>query len=325
MIQVSTLRKRPSFVRKILLGEREAEVKLKTVDDLRFLDQNGLLDKVSFVYRSFPGSFAQRLCKAVSNGEVEEQELRRWLSKPPIRHAAAEGHRLAMPDLLLDILAGYERTKVKLVESLAVRPLRKLYEKDGRVGHRILRRYAYIGDSSLETLVDEILERDLESLRVFALMTPKYETERFSDDATEKFWQISRKDGIVGAYGVTLLGEALLREYKNSPSLLKRMAVAYRTNNQETLKELVEDESIEVRLILMIRGYSIDAALETIFSGKPVRTSTPQSGEFLRDILFALRGEVPPRPAPNSLGRNLLPSSDDNLSRLTCSGPANGL
>lgn len=289
MIKGSTLIKRPALVRRILVGEQTPKVEVRTIDELRFLDQNRILDKVILAVPIATRSlFARALCKAARQGSVSEGELRQWLSHPPIRDAVARVPDLDVPDILIDILSHYDTVILPLAQSLAPKALRRLYEKCGSVvAEQILRRFAFEGDPP-DDLIDEIVSRETDALISFATSVEQFETRRFLPKAVSKFLELAKRDDLVGACGVCLLGDPLVRNFATAPSLLKRMAVAYRTDHPETLSHLAEEKSAEIQLILLVRGYFTKRSLTAILDRKAATSSDPRARALLYRMIRAI-------------------------------------
>jgi len=287
MIKASTLLKRPSLIRQIQLGGRDAVIDVRTVDELKFLFSEGLLQRVrlhlhDFSWQDFFESAdtwdEKELQTCVNNGSF------RWAL---LKHLQALRNTLTAelpPNLIAALVTCHPETIKVLAHTLNPDSLRCLYRMTRResgltelAGPWILERVIELAqvqnsyilplknkllDLALEILSDE--ERLLVNLRVLVDLVYEDDLQYMQGPLLETFTRLSSREDAVGLLAMMLLPEEKMREFADSPNPLKRAIVASRSKDTTLLEKLSRSADIEVQLPLLARGRFVEVAVERI-------------------------------------------------------------
>ncbi len=257
--------KRPSLTRQIQLGERKAEVEVRTVEELRFLYGNGLLQKVQADFRKFRyGNFFE----VVDN--LDEDELEAYISNESFSRALCSSvYEVRMPPKALELFVKFHPNLIRdLVQVLNASTLHHLYRIAGTdAGVWILDRATLSTGPELDGIVEEVLsdEKNLvENLKQLAVVLCEYRLERLRGFVLEGLTKLAEREDLVGALAVLLLPKREAEKFVDSPYPLKRAAVASKIEKVELLQKLSKDPATEVQLALLRRGFFVKSALKRI-------------------------------------------------------------
>lgn len=271
MIKARTLMKRPSLMRQIQLGEKEAKVEVHRVEELRFLYRNGLLDKVKAYFHRFDHyGFIEVV------DELDDAELAAYVDNEDFRLPFLNYVSNAdLPARLIDMLSHRHPSTIRLLTRvLDADSLRYLYRTEGALAGAWILEGAIVSNR-FDEVVAEVLsdeEKLAENLKRLVGYLDEYWIESMRGPILKAFTKLAEREDLVGTLAVMLLPKGEAERFVNSPNPLKRAAVASKIEKVELLQELSRDSSTEVQLALLRRGLFVKTALKKLLGREDEET-----------------------------------------------------